>query len=103
MRLAFSGHKGFSLEIPGALFAGFAPAHDLPQRFKRLAGELFADCPTLGYHASTNRSGCGARSTIRHGKSGLYKIRLSLGELNGLSIEEIGASPQRHAPTRTRR
>ncbi len=88
VRIAFSGSKGFSLEIPGGLFAGFAPAVDLPRRFKRLAGELFADCPTRD--SSIYESVRLWRVVnSRHGKSGLYKVRLTLGELTGLSLEEI--------------
>jgi hypothetical protein len=88
VRLAFSGTKGFSLEIPGGLFAGFSPAVDLPPRFKRLADELFADCPTLDTKIYESVRLWRVVNS-RHGKSGLYKVRLTLGELNDLSIEEI--------------
>ena len=88
VRLAFSGSKGFSIEIPGGLFAGFAPADDVPRRFKCVAGELFADCPTLDTKIYESVR-LWRVVNHRHGKSGLYKVRLTLGELKDLSLEEI--------------
>jgi hypothetical protein len=89
-RSYFSGNKGFSLEIPGALFGGFAPATDVPERFKRLAPILFAECRTLdtSIYESVRLWRC---PNFRHGISGLCKIRLTLGELECLSLDGIRA------------
>jgi hypothetical protein len=88
VRLAFSGRKGFSLEIPGSLFGDFAPGAEIPSRFKRLGGELFADFLTIDTSIYE-----GLRlwrlPNYRHAKSGLFKIRLSLDELEHLRIDEI--------------
>jgi hypothetical protein len=96
MRIAFSGHKGFSLEIPGALFGGFTPAADLTHRFKRLARALFPTSSTLdtGIYEAVR---LWRVLNTRHGRSGLYKIPLTLGELERLTIDEIrrlAASPR---------
>jgi hypothetical protein len=89
-RIYFSGHKGFSLEIPGALFGTFTPAADLPGRLKSLAYALFADYATLDTTIyETVRLWRWPNS--RHAKSGLYKIRLSRAELEGLDLEAIRA------------
>jgi hypothetical protein len=96
IRIAFSGHKGFSLEIPGTLFGSFTPAADLPHRFKHLVRALFPEMSTLDtgiYEAVRLWRVIGTR----HGRSGLYKIPLTLGELERLTIDEIrdlAASPR---------
>jgi hypothetical protein len=88
VRVAFSGNKGFSLEIPGTLFGGFAPAANLPARFKRLAGELFGDYATFDPKIYESVR-LWRVVNYRHEKSGLYKIRLSFHELKTLTIDEI--------------
>ena len=88
VRAAFSGSKGFSLEIPATLFGGFAPAANLAQRFKRLAAVLFPDYPTLDtvIYESVR---LWRVVNSRHGESSLYKILLTFHELQTLSVEEI--------------
>jgi hypothetical protein len=84
IRIYFSGGKGFSLEIPGALFGGFAPAADLSPRFNRLVVDLFGDCLTLDPSIyETVRLWRWPNS--RHSKSRLFKIRLSARELETLA------------------
>jgi hypothetical protein len=90
IRIAFSGHKGFSLELPGSLFGGFTPATDLPHRFQRLAPALFPDCPTVDTRIYESVRLWRALNT-RHGRSGLYKIPLTLAELERFTAEEIRA------------
>ena len=100
IRIYFSGGKGFSLEIPGALFGGFPPAADLSARFKRLVVDLFGDCSTLDPSIyETVRLWRWPNS--RHGTSRLFKIRLSLRELETLSMDAIrvlAASPRPSLP-----
>jgi hypothetical protein len=88
IRIAFSGHKGFSLEIPGTLFGGFTPAADLPHRFRRLARALFPQGSTLDTAIYESVRLWRVLNT-RHGRSGLYKIPLTLSELERLTIDEI--------------
>ena len=96
-RRAASGGPCLLLRLQGVLagdsrrlFGGFAPAADLPARFKRLVLDLFRDCSTLDPSIyETVRLWRWPNS--RHGKSGLFKVRLSLGELERLSIDAIRA------------
>jgi hypothetical protein len=100
IRIYFSGGKGFSLEIPGALFGGFAPAADLSPRFNRLVVDLFGDCSTLDPSIyETIRLWRWPNS--RHGTSRLFKIRLSARELETLGMDAIRAlavSPRPFSP-----
>lgn len=94
MRILFSGNKGWSVELPGSLFGGFAPATDLAVRFKRLARALVPACPTLDlsiYEALR----LWRWPNSRHGRSGLYKIRLTRHELEHVGLDEIRALASR--------
>ena len=88
VRISFSGRKGFSLEIPSAPFGGFTPSADLAIRFKRLAATLFPECRTLdtSIYEMLRLWRC---PNSRHGTSGLFKTRLTLGELETLDMDAI--------------
>jgi hypothetical protein len=87
-RFYFSGSKGFSVDAPSVLFGGFEPGSDVARRLGRLAGTLAAGLETFDrsiYHLTA----LWRVPNTRHGRSGLYKIPLSAGELVHLSIDEI--------------
>lgn len=90
IRVRFTGAKGFSLELPGALFGGFEPmpARDLAAHHKRLARTLAAGLATLDPSIYDPVRLIRVDNTI-NGKSGLYKVPLTIPELLTLDIPAI--------------
>src|SRR5205814_969481 len=89
IRVYFSGHKGFGVEIPHTLFGGFMPALDFHRRLGRAAGRIMGKTP---YDRSVyDRLRLWRRENSRHSKSRLYKIRLTITEARTLSIDQIRA------------
>jgi len=88
IRAWFSGHKGFSLELPATLFGTFAPAPDVAARLKALVGVLAEGLPTLD-GAIYERVRLWRVENTLHGSSGLYKIPLTTHELLTLGLDEI--------------
>ena len=100
IRVAFSGSKGFSVEVPGSLFGGFPPARmsELVARFRRVATELTIGLTTTDPSIYT-RMRLWRIINTRHSKTDLYKIPLTAKEL-ALSIDELrrlAAQPRRIA------
>ena len=89
VRFYFSGSKGFSIELPATLFGGFEPSAELPRRLKRAAALLLDGIEYDGSIYSLLRLWRVPNS--RHGKSGLYKVPLTAGEILTLGIDEIRA------------
>jgi hypothetical protein len=87
--IAFSGCKGISVTISHKVF-NTQPANDLPLVWKSIAREL-----ALKLKLKTIDLGIYDRRRLwrllnsRHNKTGLYKIPLTLTELEKLSIDEI--------------
>jgi hypothetical protein len=87
IRINFSGHKGFHIRIPTALFGGFIPSKDLPSQIKSLVKELLGGMkfdPKIYSHIFYIRY-----VNSRNSKSGLCAIPLTAEEIFTLSIEEI--------------
>jgi putative DNA primase/helicase len=86
----FSGSKGFALEIPGSLFGGFgpAPAPQLADRLKALASILGEGLTTLDFEIYQRVRLWRWPNTI-NSKSGLYKVPLTVHELQTLDIAAI--------------
>ncbi len=87
VRACWSGRKGFHVELPEELFGGFVRSPDIAEHIKRLAGDLL-----VGVKADFsiyNKMGLWRRPNTMHGKSGLYKVRLSVDELMTASLESI--------------
>lgn len=89
VRVYFSGSKGVHVEIPHTLFGGFAPSKDLHRRLQRLAKRILGDIPfdTSVY----DKLRLWRRENSRHGKTGLYKVRLTIAEARTLTIDQIKA------------
>lgn len=83
----FTGAKGFHIQIPQEVFGGFNPSEDLARVFKELALEISAGIETDMVIYEPMRL-WRLPNTI-NGKSGLYKIQLSIEELFKLTIEQI--------------
>lgn len=87
--VAFSGCKGFSVTIPPEIFNA-QPSESLPLIWKSLAKELQARL-----HLKTLDTGIYDRRRLwrilnsRHNKTSLYKIPLTLVELENLSMDDI--------------
>ncbi len=90
LRCFFSGAKGFSIEIPGSLFAGLgpAPAPTLAVRLKALALVLAEGLTTLDSTIYDPVRLWRVPNTV-NGKSGFHKIPLTVHELLTLDTEEI--------------
>lgn len=88
----FSGNKGIHVEIEAGRFGGFPPASSplLMGRLKRLVGNLtrHLDLPTLDMSIYNAGRLWRAENSI-HGKSGLYKVPLTLDQFMTLSGEEM--------------
>ena len=82
----FSGSKGFHIEIPTALFGDIQASQNLPYIFKEIPKIL-----DINYHDSTiyNRNALWRFPNTINAKSGLYKIPLSVNQINNLTIEDI--------------
>jgi len=89
--IAFSGCKGISVTIAPEVFNA-KPSNDLPLVWKYIAKDL-----QTRLHLKTLDTGIYDRRRLwrilnsRHNKTGLYKIPLTLTELENLSIEQIKA------------
>lgn len=86
----FSGNKGFSVEVPSALFGGFAPgpAPVLARRLGALAGALAEGLPTLDPKIYEPVRLWRWPNTV-NGKSGRRKIPLTTRELLTLDLDAI--------------
>jgi|SRR5215216_4553578 len=92
----FSGHKGFSIDVPAEVFGGFEPRPDIGEMLKSLALDLAGDLPTLD-KSIYQKIRLWRTPDTKHRKSGLYKVRLSILELYNLdlaSIKGLAAAPR---------
>jgi hypothetical protein len=96
VRLYFSGGKGFHAEVPHTLFGGFEPSADLHARLKRAARLIMGDIPFDG--SIYDKLRLWRLEGSRHGGSGLYKVRLTAGEVMTLSLDQIRALAARPRP-----
>ena len=96
----FSGNKGFSVDVPGDLFGGFAPHPDIGAMLRNVALDLAGDLETLD-KSIYQKFRLWRTQNTRHGKSGLYKVRLSIAELFDLDIDAIRGLA--HKPRKPRR
>jgi hypothetical protein len=80
LRIFWSGSKGISIEVPGALFGGFEPGPDIAERLGCLAEAMLDGVETadLGIY---NKLRLWRVPNTRHSGSGLYKIPLTVEEL----------------------
>jgi predicted transcriptional regulator len=86
---AFSGCKGISVTIPPEVFNA-QPSNELPLILKSIAKELQARLHLKTLDVSVyDRRRLWRLLNSRHNKTGLYKIPLTLTELENLSIEQI--------------
>ena len=88
LRLFFSGHKGFSIEIPAILFGGFAPSADVATRLGRVARSLLHDLPTADLDIYDKLRLWRVPNT-KHRTTGLFKIPLAVDEVLRLTLAEI--------------
>jgi len=84
--LYFSGSKGFHVEIPIVLFGDIQPSSSLPYIFKEIANSFNIQSldPSI-YH----RNAIWRISNTINTNSGLYKIPLSIHQINTSKIDEI--------------
>jgi hypothetical protein len=88
VRVFFSGNKGFSIELPAVLFGGFEPMVGIAERLKRIAVQLTSAIETVDMSIYETLRLWRIPNT-RHGRSGLYKIPLSVNELITLEPADI--------------
>jgi hypothetical protein len=87
LRIAFSGLKGFSLEIPAALFGGFEPSAEFHSQAKRAAELIMGSVP---FDRSVyDKLRLWRVLNSQHEKSGRYKIPLSASEALTLDMAAI--------------
>ena len=105
----FSGCKGLSILIPTTVF-GLEPAEDLNEIFRLIAEDIAAHLVLRGYHSMDlsiyDRVRLWRMENSRHETSGLYKVRLTHEEVNGMPLEEIrklAAEPRPEWPVRSAR
>ena len=92
-RVYFSGGKGFHAELPHTLFGGFAPSADLHRRLKAAARLLLGDIPFDG--SIYDKLRLWRLENSRHGKTGLYKVRLTAPEALTLDLATIRVLAER--------
>jgi hypothetical protein len=99
--IAFSGQKGFSVTISPEVFCAEASEH-LPQIWKSIVKELAAKLKLKHIDSSVyDRRRLWRLLNSRHNKTGLFKVPLSLWELENLDIEQIkslAANPRELVP-----
>lgn len=87
LMIYFSGGKGFHIGVREEVFGGFEPSPNLPYQIKRLANYIAEDYVTLD--TSIYKPNALFRMPdSKHGKTGMFKVPISIEELGG-SIEEI--------------
>ncbi len=88
VRAFFSGSKGFHILLDAELFGGWMPSVELSNNLKDLAEGLMRDYQ--GFDAAVYDKNrllrCG---NTQNNKSGLWKVPLTLDEIQTLSIEQI--------------
>jgi KaiC/GvpD/RAD55 family RecA-like ATPase len=91
----FSGSKGFHIMLPHALF-GYFPSDKLCREFKKIATVLASrsevglmDADKTGIDLIYDQTRLFRLPNTKHGKSGLYKIQLTLDEVKLLTIDQI--------------
>jgi hypothetical protein len=89
LRIYFSGAKGFHVEIPHTLFGGFEPATNLHVWEKAAALELMGGIPFD--QSIYDKLRLWRLANTLNAKGNRYKVRLSLDEALGLSMQEIDA------------
>jgi len=101
IRICFSGSKGFHVIVNRRTF-DIEPSNDLPLILRSMAEELKENLglKTLDFKIYHRRALFRLENT-RHPKAGLYKIPLTLSELESLKFEEIKAKAvqPRYLPT----
>ncbi len=101
--ICFSGMKGFSLVIDHTVFKAEASAN-LPLVWKSIMGELASDLNLKTADTKVyDRRRLLRLPNSRHQKTGLFKIPLSLTELENLTIDqikEIAAKPREPIPAK---
>ncbi len=93
LAIYFSGSKGFHLTIASAAFGGVDPGVDLPNVFRYLREEIVKESkpshPETVDFAISDRLRLLRLPNTRHSKSGLYKVPLSLRELEESAPDEL--------------
>ena len=93
LAIYFSGSKGFHLAVASAAFGGVDPGVDLPNVFRYLREGIVEDSkpsrPETVDFAISDRLRLLRLPNTRHSKSGLYKVPLSLRELEESEPDEL--------------
>ena len=91
LKIYFSGHKGIHIILP-AVIMGVTPSAELNKIYKYIANLAKGFTPNKTVDTQIYDSKRLFRiPNTRHEKSGLYKIPITLDELQNLSIEQIHA------------
>jgi hypothetical protein len=101
LRIAFSGCKGISVELPAVLFGGFEPATDDGARLKAAARVIAEGFATADFVIYEKLRLWRCHNTV-NSKSGLHKVPLTARELLDLSLDEIrelAARPRLSVPS----
>ena len=80
LRLYFSGMKGVSIEVPAELFGGLDPDPNIATHLKALAVSMAPETKTLDLSVYEKLRLWRVPNTL-HGRSGLYKVRMTPKEL----------------------
>jgi hypothetical protein len=92
--IAFSGSKGFHLEISAGWFGWFDPSTDLHQREKRLVRSLLAGLGDVYDAKVYDKTRIWRVLNSLNSKSGLHKIPLTPDEVLNFDVEQIRALAQ---------
>jgi len=101
IRICFSGGKGFHVIINRRVF-NISPSKDLPLILKSMAKELQKDLKVSTLDLAVfDRRRLWRLENTRHQKSGLFKVPLTLQELESLNFDQIKAlaTAPRHLPS----
>jgi hypothetical protein len=83
----FSGRKGFSVQMPEALFVGFTPFSDLHRQLGRAAKLIMRDVPFD--RSIYDKLRLWRLPNSQHERTGLFKVQLTHDEVLSLSIDQI--------------
>ncbi len=88
IQVFFSGCRGFGVAIPMSYFGAIKPSPDFAKICKGIASDITSDTKFVD-HSIYQTVHVIRIPNSQHSKSGLFKIPLSLDELQKLSIEQI--------------
>lgn len=88
LRIYFSGCKGYHVEIPSSILGNPSPSKDIPAKCRAFAERLLSGLKTADLAIVGDHTRIWRLPDSKHIKSGLYKTRLTIKEIQTLSLED---------------